>query len=376
MTAIHPEARPSSAVTSRNPLGLIRLHHVELWVGNAKQSAFYYRNAFGFNQIAFSGLENGARELSSYVMEQNSARLMITTPLSASHPINEHIQKHGDGVRDIALEVEDADFAYAEALRRGARSAAEPFDLTDEHGTVRVAMIHTYGDTVHSLISKKDYAGEFLPGYQPDFVAGESVGLELIDHMVGNVETGKMNEWASWYSDVMGFERYITFDDKDISTEYTALMSVVMSDQNHAIKFPINEPAEGLKKSQIEEYLDYYNGAGVQHMAMLTHDIVSTVEALRENGIEFLTVPNSYYDELKARVGDVDESIEQLRSLGILVDRDEDGYLLQIFTKPVVDRPTVFFEIIQRKGSLGFGKGNFKALFEAIELEQDRRGNL
>ncbi|MEM7050727.1 MAG: 4-hydroxyphenylpyruvate dioxygenase [Acidobacteriota bacterium] len=377
MTVVaEPRTSAQEKKALRNPLGLKRLHHVEMWVGNAKQSSFYYRDAFGFSQSAYRGLETGSREVTSYVLEQKKARLILTTPMSAEHPINEHLVKHGDGVKDIAFEVEDADQAFAEALARGAKAAAEPHDLTDEHGTLRRAVIHTYGDTVHSLISNKGYDGPFMPGFVSKPVAGESVGLVLMDHMVGNVELGKMNEWADWYSNVLGFERYITFDDEDISTEYSALMSIVMSDDRQVIKFPINEPAEGRKKSQIDEYLDYYNGPGVQHIAMLTGDILTTVEKMRANGIEFLTVPDTYYDELPSRVGDIDEAVEAIRQLGILVDRDEDGYLLQIFTKPVVDRPTLFFEIIQRKGSRGFGKGNFKALFEAIELEQARRGNL
>ena len=375
-TAADFAAKARTPRSSVNPLGLKRVHHVELWVGNAKQSAFYYRQAFGFSQTAYRGLETGSRDLTSYVMTQKKARLVLTTPLNDRHPIHDHIVLHGDGVQDIAFEVEDADQAFAAAVARGAKVAMEPHDLTDQHGTVRRAKIHTYGDTVHSLISYRDYDGPFMPGFEEQNLEGESVGLAVIDHIVGNVEMGKMNEWADWYSKILGFERYITFDDKDISTDYTALMSIVMSDDRQVIKFPINEPAEGLKRSQVDEYLDYYNGPGVQHLALLTGDLLSTVEKLRENGVEFLSVPDSYYEQLRSRVGEIDEEIEAIKRLGILVDRDEDGYLLQIFTKPVTDRPTLFFELIQRKGSRGFGKGNFKALFEALEQEQARRGNL
>lgn len=361
---------------SQDPLQLKRIHHVELWVGNAKQAAFYYRNAFGFSQFAYSGLETGRREATSYALKQNKATFVLTTPLGSNGFMHEFLQKHGDGVRDIAFEVADADAAYEEALKRGAKSAMEPHDLTDDHGTVRRAAVHTYGDTIHSLISVKDYTGPFLPGYQVKEAPAEDAGLLVVDHIVGNVELGKMNEWADWYSKILGFERYITFDDKDISTEYSALMSIVMSDDSRKVKFPINEPAEGRKKSQIEEYLDFNNGPGVQHVAMLTGDIEKTVRRLRDAGIEFLAVPDSYYDALPERVGEIDEDLDVLRDLGVLVDRDDDGYLLQLFTKPVEDRPTLFYEIIQRKGSRGFGKGNFKALFESIEREQASRGNL
>jgi len=359
-----------------NPLHLKRIHHVELWVGNAKQAAYYYRNAFGFSQFAYEGLETGQRERTSYALRQNKINLILTTPMNADNPINEHLARHGDGVHDIAFEVENADRAFEEAIRRGATAAAEPHDMTDDHGTMRRAVIRTYGDTVHSLISKGDYSGPFLPGFAAAEVPGESAGLLRIDHIVGNVELGKMNEWADWYSKVLGFKRYISFDDKDISTEFSALMSVVMSDDSFAIKFPINEPAEGRKKSQIEEYLDFYGGPGAQHVAMLTTDIIETVRRLKSAGVDFLLVPDSYYDELPSRVGEIDEAVDVLRGLGVLVDRDDEGYLLQLFTKPVEDRPTLFYEIIQRKGSRGFGKGNFKALFESIEREQARRGNL
>jgi 4-hydroxyphenylpyruvate dioxygenase len=297
--------------------------------------------------------------------------------LTADGPITAHVARHGDGVRDIAFHVEDADRAFREAVARGATPVSEPRELTDAHGTVRHAAIATYGDTIHSLISHADYRGPFLPGYVARAVpAPADAGLLRIDHMVGNVELGRMGYWAEWYGRVLGFARYISFDDKDISTEYSALMSIVMSDGAYAIKFPINEPAQGRKKSQIQEYLDFYGGPGVQHVAMLTTDIVKTIRVLRGNGVEFLSVPASYYDALPSRVGEIDEAIQTIRELGILVDRDEEGYLLQLFTKPVEDRPTLFFEIIQRKGSRGFGKGNFKALFEAIEREQALRGNL
>jgi 4-hydroxyphenylpyruvate dioxygenase len=359
-----------------NPLKLKRIHHVEFWAGNAKQSAYFYRKAFGFSQIAYSGLETGSRETASYVLAQGKIRFVITTPLTEEHPASAHIQRHGDGVRDIALQVEDADFAYAEALRRGAQGVAEPHDVSDEHGMVRRAAVQTYGETIHSFISYEDYRGAFLPGYRAAEVPGESTGLLIVDHMVGNVELGKMNEWAEWYSKVMGFSRYITFDDKDISTEYSALMSIVMSDDNRVVKFPINEPAPGRKKSQIDEYLDWYRGPGVQHAALLCGNIIETVKKLKANGVEFLQVPDSYYEELPQRVGEIEEPIATLRELGILVDKDEEGYLLQLFSKPVEDRPTLFFEIIQRKGSRGFGKGNFRALFESIEAEQAKRGNL
>jgi 4-hydroxyphenylpyruvate dioxygenase len=359
-----------------NPLKIKNVHHVEFWVGNAKQSAYFYRKAFGFSQIAYSGLETGNRETASYVLAQGKIRFVITTALNAKHPAADHQRRHGDGVRDIALQVEDADFAFEEAVRRGASPVIEPHDVHDERGSVRRSAVHTYGDTIHSFISYKDYSGPFLPSYEPAEVPGDAAGLLVVDHIVGNVELGKMNKWADWYSKVMGFSRYITFDDKDISTEYSALMSIVMSDDNRVVKFPINEPAPGRKKSQIDEYLDWYHGPGVQHIALLTGNIVETITRLKANGVEFLSIPDTYYDELPARIGAIEEPLAKLKELKILVDKDEEGYLLQLFTKPVEDRPTVFFEIIQRKGSRGFGKGNFKALFESIEAEQARRGNL
>ena len=384
----------------QNPLGLKKIHHVEFYVGNAKQAEFYYRKAFGFSRTAYSGLETGNRETTSYLIKQNNVNFVLTTPLNPEHPAAEHIKQHGDGVRDIAFQVEDADYAFEEAVKRGATAVIEPRDLTDEHGIVRHAAIQTYGDTIHSFISysngrnasvnerasgngsstnghKNTYTGVFLPGFVEQKVEGDQVGIMIIDQIVGNVELGQMNYWCDFYRDVLGFFRYITFDDKDISTEYSALMSIVMSDGGHNIKFPINEPAESKKgKSQIQEYIDFYRSAGAQHIALLCRDIRTTVSKLMENGVEFLTVPDTYYEELPERVGEIDEDIESLKKLGILVDRDEEGYLLQIFTKPVEDRPTVFYEILQRKGCKGFGKGNFKALFVSIEEEQRRRGNL
>ena len=360
----------------QNPLRLRSIHHVEFWVGNARQAAHFYRLGFGFSQAAYAGLETGSRDHTSYLMTQGKIRLVLTTPLGPEHPAAAHVMTHGDGVRDIAFHVDDADRAFEEAVRRGAEPAIEPHDLRDEGGCVRRAAVRTYGDTIHSFISDAGYRGTFLPGFVERRVEGRDIGLLRVDHMVGNVELGKMNEWADWYHRVLGFDRFISFDDKDISTEYSALMSVVMADDAQAIKFPLNEPAPGKRKSQIDEYLEYYRGPGVQHVALLTADIVATVSALRENGVEFLRVPDSYYDLLPGRVGEIDESIEELRRLGVLVDRDEEGYLLQLFTRPVQDRPTVFFEIIERKGSRGFGKGNFRALFEAIEREQALRGNL
>ncbi len=361
---------------SENPLELKKIHHIEFYVGNAKQAAYFYRKAFGFSQIAYAGLETGSREKTSYVLESHRIRFVFTTPLTEDGAIAEHLRKHGDGVRDVAFQVDDADAAFEEAVRRGARPCDEPHDHTDDFGTVRHSAIWTYGDTVHSFFSHKDYTGPFLPGFAARNEPGDDCGLLLVDHVVGNVELGKMNEWAKWYEEVLGFSRYITFDDKDISTEYSALMSVVMSDDNRVIKFPINEPAEGKKKSQIQEYLDFYGGPGVQHIAMLVKDITATVSKLKDNGVEFLRVPDTYYDEIPERVGEIDEDIEELKNLGVLVDRDENGYLLQLFSKPVQDRPTLFFEVIERKGSRGFGKGNFKALFESIEREQALRGNL
>jgi len=369
-------------MTTQNPLGLKKIHHVEFYVGNAKQAEFYYRKAFGFSRAGYSGLETGNRETTSYLMRQTNINFVLTTPLNPEHPAAEHIKQHGDGVRDIAFYVEDADHAFNEAVRRGATPITEPHDLVDENGSVRHSAIATYGDTIHSFISYNtnnghNYNGVFMPGFISQDVAGEPTGIMMVDHIVGNVELGKMGEWCDFYRDVLGFFRYITFDDKDISTEYSSLMSIVMSDGQHNIKFPINEPATGKGgKSQIQEYIDFYRSAGAQHIALLCRDIRSTVAKLMENGVEFLSIPDTYYEDVLDRVGDIDEDIESLKKLGILVDCDEEGYLLQIFTKPVEDRPTVFYEILQRKGCKGFGKGNFKALFVSIEEEQRRRGNL
>lgn len=380
--AMITETQTAINTTLQNPLGLKKIHHVEFYVGNAKQAEFYYRKAFGFSRAAYSGLETGNRETTSYLLKQNNVNFVLTTPLSPEHPAAEHIKRHGDGVRDIAFQVEDADHAFNEAVKRGATPITEPHDLSDENGSVRHSAIATYGDTIHSFISYNtnnghNYNGIFLPGFIEQSVEGDPVGIVLVDHIVGNVELGKMNYWCDFYRDVLGFFRYITFDDKDISTEYSALMSIVMSDGGHNIKFPINEPAESKKGiSQIQEYIDFYRSAGAQHIALLCKDIRHTVAKLQANGVEFLTVPDTYYEEMPDRVGAIDEDIESLKKLGILVDRDEEGYLLQIFTKPVEDRPTVFFEILQRKGCKGFGKGNFKALFVSIEEEQRRRGNL
>jgi 4-hydroxyphenylpyruvate dioxygenase len=359
-----------------NPLKLKGLHHIEFLVGNARQAAYYYHNAFRFSLEAYAGLETGRRESASYVLKQGAARFVFSTPLNPAGAMSEHLRKHGDGVRDIAFEVEDADRSFDLALSSGALEAVRPQTLSDRHGKTRHAAVRTYGDTIHSFISHQGYDGPFLPGYEPMPGSAKDAGLLRVDHVVGNVELGKMNAWADWYSRVFGFRRYMTFDDQDISTEYSALMSIVMASDSAAIKMPINEPAQGRRKSQIQEYLDYYQGPGVQHIALLTDDILRSVESLRSSGVHFLTIPDSYYEALPARVGTIKEDIAAVRNLGILVDRDQEGYLLQIFTEPVEDRPTLFLEVIQRNGSRGFGKGNFKALFEAIEREQARRGNL
>jgi 4-hydroxyphenylpyruvate dioxygenase len=352
--------------------------HVELYVGNAKQSAHYFKTAFGFQDLAYAGLETGLKDRTSYVLKQDKIVLVLTSPLTASSPINDHLVKHGDGVKNVALWVDDAAKSWKETTSRGAESAFEPYTLTDDHGSVVLAGIKAYGDTVHVFVERKNYRGAFMPGYAPlnrEFQPTDC-GLKYIDHMVGNVGWGEMNTWVEFYAKVMGFNQLVSFDDKDISTEYTALMSKVMSNGNGRIKFPINEPAEGRKKSQIEEYIDFYGGPGVQHLALATDNIIETVTALRARGVDFLTVPDTYYDEVLDRVGEIDEDLAPLRELGILVDRDDEGYLLQLFTKPLMDRPTVFIEIIQRKGAKSFGKGNFKALFESIEREQERRGTL
>jgi 4-hydroxyphenylpyruvate dioxygenase len=352
--------------------------YVEFYVGNAKQAAHYYKTAFGFQTIAYSGPETGVRDRASYVLQQGKIRLVLTSALKSDHPISEHVRKHGDGVKVLALWVDDAYNAFEETTKRGAKAHTQPITLTDEHGEVRMSGIYTYGETVHMFVERKNYNGAFMPGYQPMTSAynPKEVGLLYVDHCVGNVGWGRMNETVKWYEDVMGFANILTFDDKQITTEYSALMSKVMSNGNGYVKFPINEPAEGKKKSQIEEYLDFFEGEGVQHIAVATHDILTTVKELRARGIEFLDTPDAYYETLLDRVGTIDEEVKQLQELKILVDRDEEGYLLQIFTKPQQDRPTLFFEIIQRKGAQSFGAGNFKALFESIEREQAKRGNL
>jgi 4-hydroxyphenylpyruvate dioxygenase len=359
-------------------LPLLGTDYVELYVGNAKQSAHFYKTAFGFQSLAYCGLETGVKDRTSYVLVQDKIRLVLTTPMNGEGPIAEHIKKHGDGVKVVALWVDDATKAFEETTKRGGKPFMAPTTEEDEHGVVVRSGIYTYGETVHIFVERKNYKGIFLPGFKKweSNYNPAPVGLKYIDHMVGNVGWGEMNKWVDYYANVMGFANLISFDDKDISTEYTALMSKVMTNGNGRVKFPINEPAEGKKKSQIEEYLDFYQGAGIQHIAVATDDILSTVKEMTARGIEFLYVPGTYYDTVLDRVGDIDEEILALKELGILVDRDDEGYLLQIFTKPVVDRPTMFFEIIQRKGAQSFGKGNFKALFESIEAEQARRGTL
>ena len=359
-------------------LPLLGTDHLELYVGNAKQAAYYYKAAFGFQTVAYAGPETGVRDRASYVVQQGKIRLVLTTAMHSDHVIADHVRQHGDGVKILALWVDDAYASYEQTMARGARSYQEPRTLTDEYGEVRTAGIYTYGETVHLFVERKNYHGAFLPGYAPQTSAfnPEPTGLLYVDHCVGNVGWNRMNEAVKWYEDVMGFTNILSFDDKQITTEYSALMSKVMSSGNGYVKFPINEPAEGKKKSQIEEYLTFYEGEGVQHIAVATDDIIKTVSELKARGVEFLNTPDSYYDNLRAHVGSIDEDVEALRSLRIMADRDEEGYLLQIFTKPVEDRPTLFFEIIQRKGAKSFGAGNFKALFESLEREQDLRGNL
>lgn len=352
--------------------------YVEFYVGNAKQAAHFYKTAFGFQSLAYAGPETGMKDRASYAVRQNKLTFVFTTPLRAGNAIADHIYKHGDGVKHLALMVDDAADAWFQTTSRGAVSEIDPIQLSDENGQVVMSGIKTYGDTVHLFIERKNYKGVFLPGYRTwvsDYNPN-STGLLYVDHCVGNVGWNQMNKWVSYYENVLGFKNILSFDDNDISTEYSALMSKVMSNGNGYVKFPINEPAEGKKKSQVEEYLDFYDGEGCQHVALATNDIVATVTELQQRGIDFLKVPNSYYDDLLSRVGAIDEDLEPLKELGILVDRDDEGYLLQIFSKPVEDRPTLFFEIIQRKGAKSFGKGNFKALFEALEREQDSRGNL
>ncbi|MFZ9388708.1 MAG: 4-hydroxyphenylpyruvate dioxygenase [Chitinophagaceae bacterium] len=359
-------------------LPLLGTDYVEFYVGNAKQAAHFYKTAFGFQSLAYAGPETGIKDKASYVVRQNKLTLVLTTPLRSGNDIADHIYKHGDGVKVLALRVQDARSAWKETTSRGGKSYFEPTVLKDDQGEVVLSGIHTYGDTVHIFVERDNYSGVFMPGYRAwkSHYNPPPTGLLYVDHCVGNVGWNQMNPRVKFYEDVMGFRNILSFDDKDISTEYSALMSKVMSNGNGYVKFPINEPAEGKKKSQVEEYLDFYDGEGCQHVAMATNNIVETVTQLRDRGVEFLQVPKSYYDDLLDRVGKIDEDIEPLRELGILVDRDDEGYLLQLFTKPVEDRPTLFFEIIQRKGAKSFGKGNFKALFEALEKEQEARGNL
>ena len=357
---------------------LLGTDYVELYVGNAKQAAHYYKTAFGFQSYAYAGPETGLRDRVSYVLVQDKIRLVLTSPLHSDHPIAEHHKKHGDGVKVLALWVDDSYKAYQEATSRGGKSYMEPNTLTDEQGEVRLSGIHTYGEVVHIFVERKNYKGFFMPGFvewKSDYNPKPS-GLKYVDHCVGNVGWNQMNPWVKYYEDVLGFKNILSFDDNDISTEYSALMSKVMSNGNGFVKFPINEPAEGKKKSQVEEYLDFYEGEGVQHLAVATNNIIETVTDLKSRGVEFLKIPSSYYETVLDRVGKIDEDLKPLSELGILIDKDDEGYLLQIFSKPVEDRPTMFFEIIQRKGAKSFGKGNFKALFEALELEQAHRGNL
>jgi 4-hydroxyphenylpyruvate dioxygenase len=376
METITAPSLPSNAVTDFLPLQ--GTDYVEFYVGNAKQAAHFYKTAFGFQSLAYAGPETGQKDKVSYVIRQHKLTFVLTTPLRSGNPVADHIYKHGDGVKVLALMVDDARKAYEETTSRGGKPCLEPISIKDENGEVVMSGIHTYGETLHYFIERKNYKGVFMPG----FIAWKSnynpaeTGLLYVDHCVGNVGWNQMNPWVKFYEEVMGFRNILSFDDKDISTEYSALMSKVMSNGNGYVKFPINEPAEGKKKSQVEEYLDFYNGEGVQHVAIATHDIVKTVTELQNRGIEFLSIPASYYVDVLDRVGHIDEDLAPLQKLGILIDRDEEGYLLQIFSKPLEDRPTLFFEIIQRKGAKSFGKGNFKALFEALEREQDARGNL
>jgi 4-hydroxyphenylpyruvate dioxygenase len=374
-TIATPKERPAA---EKDFLPLQGTDYIEFYVGNAKQAAHFYKTVFGFQSLAYSGPETGTKEKASYAIRQNKLTFLLTTPLRSGNAIADHIAKHGDGVKAIALKVEDATSAWEETTSRGGKSFLEPMTLTDGDGQLVMSGIHTYGETVHLFIERENYHGVFMPGFrawESTYNAPET-GLLYVDHCVGNVGWNQMNPWVKFYEDVMGFRNILSFDDKDISTEYSALMSKVMSNGNGYVKFPINEPAEGKKKSQVEEYLDFYDGEGVQHVAIATNDIVKTVTELQKRGLAFLNIPSSYYETVLDRVGHIDEDLEPLQRLGILVDRDDEGYLLQIFTKPVEDRPTLFFEIIQRKGAKSFGKGNFKALFEALEREQEARGNL
>jgi 4-hydroxyphenylpyruvate dioxygenase len=374
-TSIIPQAVTGSTTDF---LPLNGTDYVEFYVGNAKQAAHFYKTALGFQSLAYAGPETGVKDKVSYVIRQNKLTFVLTTPLRPGNPIADHIYKHGDGVKFLALKVEDATDAWIQTTQRGGKSYMEPQTLKDEMGEVVMSGIHTYGDTVHLFIERKNYTGTFMPGFRKweSLYNPTETGLLYVDHCVGNVGWNQMNPWVKFYEDVMGFKNILSFDDNDISTEYSALMSKVMSNGNGYVKFPINEPAEGKRKSQVEEYLDFYNGEGVQHVALATANIIETVKDLQKRGIEFLSIPESYYAEVLDRVGPIDEDLQPLQELGILIDRDEEGYLLQIFSKPIEDRPTLFFEIIQRKGAKSFGKGNFKALFEALEREQDARGNL
>ncbi len=358
------------------PLPIEGIDYVELYVGNAKQAAYFYQNGFGFAPFAYSGPETGVKDRTSYLMQQGEVRLLLTSALSPDHPIARYVITHGDGVADIALRVKDVDWTYKEAVKRGARGVRDPSILKDDHGVIRGAAVAAYGDTVHTFIERHEYKGAFAPGFVASRGSADPVGLKRVDHVVANVEEGKMDYWVEFYGKVFGFSQLISFDDKDISTEYSALRSKVVKNPTGTVKFPINEPARGRRKSQIQEYLDYFKGAGVQHLAISTDDLVETVSLLQGRGIEFLKTPDSYYDGLAKRVGGMSERVEDLKKLRILVDKDDKGYMLQIFTKPLQDRPTLFLELIQRKGSESFGKGNFKALFESIEAEQARRGNL
>ncbi|MCC6816309.1 MAG: 4-hydroxyphenylpyruvate dioxygenase [Saprospiraceae bacterium] len=368
----------STSEINSDAFPILGTDHIEFYVGNAKQAAHFYQTAFGFELVAYKGPETGNKDYCSYVLQQDKIRFVLSSAFRKDHEISKHVEMHGDGVKVLALWVDDVRSSFKTAVERGAEIAFEPYILEDQHGEIVLAGIKTYGKTIHTLIERKNYNGTFMPGYiaKNSPLRHQSIGLKYVDHCVGNVELGSMNKWVKFYQDVLGFKLLITFDDKDISTKYTALMSKVVSNGNGYIKFPINEPAQGLKKSQIDEYLEFYNGAGVQHIAIATDNIIDTVSKLRANGIEFLYVPDNYYEDVMDRVQKIDENLEDLKKLNILIDRDEEGYLLQIFTKPLQDRPTVFFEIIQRKGAKSFGKGNFKALFEAIEREQEIRGNL
>ena len=377
-TTIAAPKKKAAPAAEKDFLPLQGTDYIEFYVGNAKQAAHFYKTAFGFQSLAYSGPETGMKDRASYAIRQNKLTFVLTTPLRPNHSVADHHHKHGDGVKVLALTVEDATSAWEETTKRGGKSYLEPKTLKDDKGEVVMSGIHTYGEVVHLFIERQNYHGPFMPGFRKweSNYNPPQVGIQYVDHCVGNVGWNQMNPWVKFYEDVMGFRNILTFDDKDISTEYSALMSKVMSNGNGFVKFPINEPAEGKKKSQVEEYLEFYNGEGVQHIAMATNNIIETVTELQKRGVEFLHIPSAYYDTLLDRVGHIDEELNALKRLGILVDRDNEGYLLQIFTKPVEDRPTLFFEIIQRKGAKSFGKGNFKALFEAIEREQAARGNL